>query len=220
MGSPTAGSAIARMQNLIEGDKDVPKPSESRARCKKVARGQVGLPQSPAAGCSKRLKRQCRATQQPGWVSGPCAARLHRRTSALTPQPFNRMHHADFGHCYLKSLADWMWSETDFSLVAGNAEVALGDLTAAQRHFHQAAADPGLESIAYANLALVTFESGQDEEAIKAARQLLRRYAVSLVLQGIAAVVVVCRFSRSDTDPWYLYLQGCLISGHALRPRR
>lgn len=64
------------------------------------------------------------------------------------------------------------------STSTGNAEVALGDLMAAQRHFHQAAEDPGLESIAFANLALVTFESGDDDEAIKAARQLLRRYNV------------------------------------------
>jgi Flp pilus assembly protein TadD len=60
--------------------------------------------------------------------------------------------------------------------VAGNAEVALGDLQAAQQHFQQAAEDPGLESIAYANLALVSFESGDDEAAIRAARQLLRRW--------------------------------------------
>jgi Flp pilus assembly protein TadD len=53
--------------------------------------------------------------------------------------------------------------------------VALGDLSAAQQHFQQAAEDPGLESIAYANLALVSFESGDDEAAIRAARQLLRR---------------------------------------------
>lgn len=59
--------------------------------------------------------------------------------------------------------------------MAGNAEVALGDLQAAQQHFQQASEDPGLESIAYANLALVSFESGDDEAAIRAARQLLRR---------------------------------------------
>ena len=51
----------------------------------------------------------------------------------------------------------------------------MGDWGAAQRHFREAAQDPEMESIAYANLALAEFETGQDGEAIKAARQLLRR---------------------------------------------
>ena len=71
-----------------------------------------------------------------------------------------------------------MKAESASAVWQGNAEVALGDLQAAQQHFQQAAEDPGLESIAYANLALVSFESGDDEAAIRAARQLLRRWFV------------------------------------------
>ena len=71
--------------------------------------------------------------------------------------------------------------------MAGNAEVALGELSAAQQHFQRAAEDPGLESIAYANLALVSFESGDDEAAIRAARQLLRRSRTTILVTSKAA---------------------------------
>lgn len=60
----------------------------------------------------------------------------------------------------------------------GNVEGALGRWEDAMQHYQQAAEDPEMGSIAGANHALAAWETGQDDAAIKAARSLLRRYAV------------------------------------------
>lgn len=57
----------------------------------------------------------------------------------------------------------------------GNAEGALGNWSAARLRFAEAAEDPAMESIAMANLALASWEVGDSSNAIKEARQLLRR---------------------------------------------
>ncbi|KAI8462320.1 MAG: hypothetical protein J3K34DRAFT_527828 [Monoraphidium minutum] len=57
----------------------------------------------------------------------------------------------------------------------GNAEGALGRWEDAMRHYREAAKDPELESIAGANFALAAFETGEQELAVREARQLLRR---------------------------------------------
>lgn len=59
----------------------------------------------------------------------------------------------------------------------GNAEGALGNWTEARLRFAEAAEDPAMESIAKANLALASWEVGDNSSAIKVARQLLRRDA-------------------------------------------
>jgi hypothetical protein len=57
----------------------------------------------------------------------------------------------------------------------GNAAGALGRWQEALGHYTAAAADPELAPIAGANAALVQFQLEQQEAAIAAARQLLRR---------------------------------------------
>jgi Tfp pilus assembly protein PilF len=57
----------------------------------------------------------------------------------------------------------------------GNAEGALGQWQSAMAHYHAAAADPEMGAIAAANYALAAFQVEDQKEAIKAARQLLRR---------------------------------------------
>lgn len=105
--------------------------------------------------------------------------------------------------------------------MTGNAEVALEDLAAAQQHFQQAAEDPGLESIAYANMALVTFETGDNEAAIRAARQLLRRCRMrsgrpcAAAIQSVA--VVSCGYTRLAKCCSSWRLQGYILPRHTLR---
>ena len=57
----------------------------------------------------------------------------------------------------------------------GNAEGALGMWDAAMASYKEAAEDPEMESIAAANYALAAFETGRTSEAVREARQLLRR---------------------------------------------
>ena len=57
----------------------------------------------------------------------------------------------------------------------GNAEGALGYWQSALTHYQAAAGDPEMAAIAAANYALAAFQVADHQEAIKAARQLLRR---------------------------------------------
>lgn len=57
----------------------------------------------------------------------------------------------------------------------GNVQGALGRWADALQSYQQAAEDPEMASIAGANYALAAWETGQDDLAIKAARNLLRR---------------------------------------------
>ncbi len=57
----------------------------------------------------------------------------------------------------------------------GNVEVALGRLSDARTHFQAASRDPALRSIALQNMALAAFEGGDNELAIRIARQNLRK---------------------------------------------
>lgn len=57
----------------------------------------------------------------------------------------------------------------------GNTEGALGRWSDAMQHYQAAVDDAEMGSIALANYALAAFETGDDDLAIKSARQLLRR---------------------------------------------
>eukprot|EP00967_Tisochrysis_lutea_P082568 scaffold114320_cov17-Tisochrysis_lutea.AAC.1 len=62
-------------------------------------------------------------------------------------------------------------------LTAGNAEVALGRYNEARSHFAAAALQrgSGIELLAQANLALVSFEVGNEAAAVREVRQILRK---------------------------------------------
>lgn len=70
----------------------------------------------------------------------------------------------------------------------GNVEGALGRWDEAMRHYQEAAEDPEMGSIAGANYALAAFETGRDDLAVKAARTLLRRWAVLKVLSQLSSM--------------------------------
>lgn len=108
--------------------------------------------------------------------------------------------------------------ESEYSTI-GNAEVALGEMAAAQQHFQQAAEDPGLESIAYANLALVSFESGDNEAAIRVARQLLRRCRQPpwQTCQAMPSTVRLCVEAAEPLIVHRVRMQGHVLSRHTLR---
>jgi tetratricopeptide (TPR) repeat protein len=57
----------------------------------------------------------------------------------------------------------------------GNAEAAVGQWDLALSSYQEAAKDPEMEAIALANYALASFEVGREEQAVRTARQLLRR---------------------------------------------
>ncbi len=61
--------------------------------------------------------------------------------------------------------------------MAGNAEGALGDWTAARQHYLQAAqdSDPGLSAMYQLNYSLGAFQEGDARTAVQGARTILRR---------------------------------------------
>lgn len=61
----------------------------------------------------------------------------------------------------------------------GNAEGALGRWSDAMQHYKSAADDADVGTIALANYALAAFETGDNDLAIKSARQLLRRWGAA-----------------------------------------
>jgi Tfp pilus assembly protein PilF len=73
----------------------------------------------------------------------------------------------------------------------GNVEGALGRWDDAMRHYQEAAEDPEMGSIAGANYALAAFETGRNDLAVKAARTLLRRWALLKLLSAVVSVWLV-----------------------------